>query len=107
MVNDYYLSSVSTTWGENPPKTCIFSAPALPRTARHESFHQSSRELKAAHLRGKGAWDFQDPLTGKDEQDVSLRLHLRYFCFFVHVFYGSIIEGQGLKAREQRLQRFG
>ena len=83
------------------------SAPALPRPARHESFHQSSSELKAAHLRGKGAWDFQDPLTCKDEQDVSLRLHLRYFCFFVHVFYGSIIEGQGLKAREQRLQRFG
>ena len=104
MVNDYYLSSVSTTWGENPPN--FRSGPASPREA-----WEFSPELQWAQgcspTRERRMGFFRDPLTCKDEQDVSLRLHLRYFCFFVHVFYGSIIEGQGLKAREQRLQRFG
>ena len=88
-------------------------APALPCHARHESFHSSSK-LKAAHLRGKGAWD--DSWPKMVAKMVVLDGTFAYFYAFFpiclnmsDVFHGSIIQGQGPKARakNQRLQRFG
>ena len=115
MVHDVWLLAVfpPPTWDENP--FCP-GAPALPRPERHQSFHQSSSELKAAHLRGKGAWDLDEQIKmGK------LFPHgctVRYFCnlfiflktdqlWSISVNHGSILEGQHVSGHLKRCQRFG